>query len=76
MLKHKINVYKDNFLHFQCIECTNFKTIFYLFMYLTNTPNAIFNIFLNLILSLILNTKGTSLFRFIENLMYLTYIIK
>jgi hypothetical protein len=27
-IKHKFNVDKDNFLHFQCIECTDFKTEF------------------------------------------------
>jgi hypothetical protein len=28
-IKYKVNVDKDNFLHFQCIECTNFKTEFF-----------------------------------------------
>jgi hypothetical protein len=27
-IKHKINVNKNNFLYFQCIECTSFKTKF------------------------------------------------
>jgi hypothetical protein len=27
-IKHKINDNKDNFIHFQCIEYTSFKTVF------------------------------------------------
>jgi hypothetical protein len=27
-IKHKFNVFNNNFLHFQCIECTIFKTEF------------------------------------------------
>jgi hypothetical protein len=47
-IKRKVNVDKNNFLYFQCIECTNFKTNFYLFMCLISTSDVLFNIFQNL----------------------------
>jgi hypothetical protein len=43
--KHKINDDKNNFLYFQYIECTNFKTEIFLFIFLTSVLDVLFSIF-------------------------------
>jgi hypothetical protein len=44
-IKHKVNDDENNFLHFQCIKCTNFK-IEFPFHKLNKYTGALFSIFL------------------------------
>jgi hypothetical protein len=45
-IKYKVNIDKDNFLHFQCMDGMHeFQNRIYLFICLTNASGALFNIY-------------------------------